>query len=287
MKICTKCNTKYDDSVEYCMNDGTKLVEQKHENAHSDEAKKQQDDEKARAREEGKKQAQYERMVEEREREKEEKEKSAKTRKIIAIAVIGTLIVFGIGFWMASSMFSDPTEDNNNTPTTEIDVTRPRVSSSPSATPTPLPTQVVIEEPRIEENTVNVQPPAVVKQDVGNEVEDWQTATETEKYDELADKYAPEVTYYGRKMKREDVIKERQKIAAQYETLDINRENMEVTPSSDGKSARVVFYREWDFVGDNKRDKGKAQTEMIFQNFNGRWLIVSQRDLKQYPSNEQ
>ena len=67
-----------------------------------------------------------------------------------------------------------------------------------------------------------------------------------------------------------------------YDTININIDNVKVTPDASGERATVVLDKEWNFEGAEKFSSGKVQQQLTLNKIGGRWLITGEKDLKIY-----
>jgi hypothetical protein len=63
--------------------------------------------------------------------------------------------------------------------------------------------------------------------------------------------------------------------------LDISISNLKVQLDMTGQSAAAVFDKKWRFEGDGV-SRGAVQQEIKLRKVDGRWLIISERDLRVY-----
>jgi hypothetical protein len=206
--------------------------------------------------------------------------KKSNTAAVVLLSVLGTILLLGIGgvgAWLyfrnskpqvAVNINAAPQnrQSNSNAVNQNVNLATP----SPAATPTAQP-------------TLKPEEAKAITSDVKNVVDDWKDSTENLDLDTHIGQYADTVDYY--KAGRVNVARvraDRSNAFAAYETININIDNVKVTPDASGEKATVVLDKEWNFEGVEKFSSGKVQQQLTFGKIGGRWLITGEKDLKIY-----
>ena len=167
--------------------------------------------------------------------------------------------------------------NSSNTSVPNISNSNANANSTPtqSATPTPKPTL----KPAEIENS---------KKEAESLIYGWKTAAENNNLDTNLSNYAETVDYYkGGKIGKAKLKASKEPAYKKYDSIRIDVSNMKVTVDPTGEKATVTFDKEWDFNGVDKDgngvfNSGKVQQQLILNKFNGKWKIVSEKDLKVY-----
>jgi len=134
--------------------------------------------------------------------------------------------------------------------------------------------------------TVNPTPPPVdepaVKSEVSKQVYSWKSALESRDLNTYMGNYAGTLDYYTKRGVSYSFVRaDKARAFASFSSMSSDISNMSVSTSSDGQTATAVFDKAWTFSG-TKTSSGKVRSQLIFRRTNGRWLIISERDLKVY-----
>ena len=96
-------------------------------------------------------------------------------------------------------------------------------------------------------------------------------------------KYASKIDYYTRRgVSRGFVRKDKSKAFSKYTSIKSKFTKINISIRENGTKAIAIFDKEWDFSNSQKRTTGKVRSRLIFRKIGGKWLIVSERDLKVY-----
>lgn len=88
--------------------------------------------------------------------------------------------------------------------------------------------------------------------------------------------------YYGESGRdKGHVLADRQRAYQRYNTIQMDVDNIKVTPESQ-ESATIVFDKSWTMRNDKKTSTGSVQQEIHVTKIGGKWLIDSEKDLKVY-----
>jgi hypothetical protein len=269
MKLCPTCKTQYtDDSLTYCLQDGSRLVEA--ELSMSGETKT---------------------IIRDRDSQIGSSFSSAPPKKSMApmfaaIAVIALVFVIGVvalGAWLllrdrsSSANNSVTNNQNGHAVNTSLDnktstpVPLPsataNTNSKPSPTPSPSPT---------------AEDPDSIRSDVTHRVNDWKAAVESLNIDAVMRNYASTVDYYRHGPSSADFVRS-DKIRAfeRFNSINVNISNLNVQSDSTGEHATAEFDKEWTFQG-VRTTSGKVRSQIKLTKIAGQWLITGERDLRVY-----
>lgn len=292
MKVCPTCQRTFDDSQNFCLNDGTPLTaaevplesETVVTNRPSVVNAGMSNYEPQPAP------SQYTPPVEERPK--------SRTGLIVALTALVTLLLVGVGvggFWMltrnrqtaqVNTNLAKPSPANSNRPANANSAANSNLNSnasvvSPNAnsvnnsnanlapSPTPQP-------------TLSAQESKAVRSEVTSVLDSWKSALESRNLSGHLSYYADSVEYYNSRYNRSQIMSDKQRAFDIYDEIEVNTSNVRVTPDPAGDKATVVYDKEWTFSGEEKTNEGKVQSQLMLQKIGGRWLITGERDLKVY-----
>jgi hypothetical protein len=287
MKVCPTCQSRYtDDTLLYCLQDGSALVSDESQNpaptvAYTGEletvVKNRQADTSSHSQEP---QTHVQQMGGT--AEYQTQPKTSNTALILIIALLAMILVFGaigIGAWLYFSKGKPETVDININPP-ENKKTNTNVNSA--AFPSPNVSKTPFEE---KPPTPNVNPEEV-KREVANTINSWKSLAESRNLSAYMNNYADTIDYYNKKGASISTVRaDKQRAFTIYDTLEINLSNIRVTPDASGETATAVFDKEWYFEGDANSSEGKVQTQLRLRKIGGAWKITSEKDLKVYYTN--
>jgi hypothetical protein len=119
------------------------------------------------------------------------------------------------------------------------------------------------------------------REEVADEIDAWIGSTEEMDLAGLMDHYGDRVDYYNSKgADQEQIRADKVRAFSLFDTIDMNVSNITFASVSDSRIS-ATFDKAWTFEGD-RVSRGKVRQQLIFENVGGRWLIVSERDLKVY-----
>lgn len=303
MKICPQCQTTYtDDTLQFCLQDGTKLnfvtgssqmptatwndepqtvVRGEHQQMRIDLPQQQttpppQD---------------YSTTPQ---TSFQPQEKSGSKLWLVALLgiffflVIGGLGAAGAWFYFNSGQTTivqnntNAVSNSNSTNSNAANIANTNVNANANtnvATPTPKPT---LKPAEIE----------TAKKEAESVIYGWKSAAEAHNLDTNLSNYADSVDYYkGGKIGKAKLKASKEPAYKRYDSIAIDISNMKVTVDPTGEKATVTFDKEWDFSGVDKDgndvfNTGKVQQQLVLNKFNGKWKIVSEKDLKVYYSDK-
>jgi hypothetical protein len=214
----------------------------------------------------------------------------SKTGLVILLGLLLLLVIGGIGgvgIWMYLNPGGTTGQNNPNTNLQNSNPSNTNVSNTnstdnsninlatPTATPTPKPT---------------LKPAEIdaAKKEAESVVYGWKTAAENHNLETNLSNYADTVDYYkGGKINKSKLKASKEPAYKKYDTIDIEISNMKVSVDPTGEKATVTFDKTWDFSGIDKNgnevfNSGSVQQQLIMNRINGKWKIVSEKDLKVY-----
>lgn len=131
--------------------------------------------------------------------------------------------------------------------------------------------------------TLNPKEADAIKSSVKDVIEDWKDATENHDLDAHLANYADTVDYYkGGKVGLAKVRADKERAYSMYDDIDISIENLKITPDAAGETVTAVFDKKWDFQSSEKSNTGKVQQQLTFSKVGGAWRITGEKDLKVY-----
>lgn len=297
MKICPHCqNTYTDDSLQFCLQDGAKLnsvssTSQMPTAEWNDEPQTVVRNENPQMRINLPQQQTPPPQTYTTSPQTDFQTEPPRKSKAWLFALLGLLFLFVIGglgvagVWYYTNQGQTTVVQNNtntvsNTNSTNTNVTNTSNNNAnstptPTATPTPKPTL----KPAEIENS---------KKEAESVIYGWKTAAENHNLDTNLSNYADTVDYYkGGKIGKAKLKASKEPAYKKYDSINIEISNMKVTVDPTGEKATVTFDKEWDFNGVDKDgndvfNSGKVQQQLILNKFNGKWKIVSEKDMKVY-----
>lgn len=307
MKICPHCqNTYTDDSLQYCLQDGTPLNNyapaSENPTANWSESKTLVAPRQPAVRYDTQKsvsQGWQENQEPVFSSEPLEPEKS-NTLKIVLLTLLGMVVLFTIGgvaafvIWKNSRREVAANVSNNNKPVNvKTPVTNKNANANSDdnmnansnlntninanvnvATPTPKP-------------TLNPEEISETKENVENAIDDWRSSYESLDLEYAMGYYADTVDYYNSgRVGIGRVRADKQRAFDSYDTIKVNVSNLNITPDPTSDKATAVFDKEWTFENSEKMNSGKVQQQLQLTKVAGKWKITSEKDLKVYYVNK-
>ncbi|CAN5343360.1 hypothetical protein BH10ACI1_BH10ACI1_33190 [soil metagenome] len=193
------------------------------------------------------------------------------TAQAVWLTIIGMLALFGAGFgawFFIGNRQPEVVENINNNSTNSNHSPTPKSSTNSNTNKqTPSPTLKIDSEQ--------------IKSEVSSTINDWKAATEAGDINSCLNNYAETIDYYGKQKSRSAVRADKQNAFNKFDSMSISLTNMRITPDANGENATAVFDKEWVFTGE-KFYAGKVQSQYQFVKSGNRWLISSEKDLKVY-----
>jgi ketosteroid isomerase-like protein len=289
MKICPTCQTRYqDDTLSFCLDDGTPLVVGPQ--ADTPTVVLGEPETFVARSGYGPHSAQPSEVTRVQSFEQQQPPKSgSNTALVVTVTVLLMLLLFvaiGVGVLLYINS-GGPTITNVNT---NVAIPPPNLNSNFNsnlpvtntyAPPSPLPTV------SMPSNTNTVErPPAVTddgqsRSEISRLVNSWKSSLESRDLEGYMDNYASTLDYYTRSgMSRSAVRADKARAFNNYSSMRVNISNMSVTSDGPGL-ATATFDKEWTFSG-SSTSSGKVRSQLKFREIGGKWLIVSERDVRVY-----
>lgn len=314
MKICPHCqNTYTDDSLQYCLQDGTRLNDYKPTEAATAvwDNSETESETVVKPRQpvagyETQKSVSQQYLPPNQETvfiaESPKPEKS-NTLKIVLLTLLGMVVLLAVGgvagfvIWrnsrdketavnvnakpvntktpVANKTVNANLSDNTNTnASVNTNLNTNTNVSSNVPTPTPVP-------------TLNPEQSAQVREDVGIVIDDWKSSYESLDLEYAMSYYAETIDYYNAgKVGIGRVRADKQRAFDAYDRINFNISNLAVTPDASGDKATAVFDKEWNFENSEKTNSGKVRQQMQLVKSGGKWKITGEKDLKVYYINK-
>jgi hypothetical protein len=203
---------------------------------------------------------------------------------LVLLLTIGGIGGAGVWYYLnskpdISGITNTNNSKDNNILNTNISInanenTNPN-SNVNTATPTPKPT---LKPAEIE----------AAKKEVESTLYGWKSSAENHNLAANLSNYADTVDYYkGGKINKGKLKASKEPAYKKYDSITIELSNIKVVTDPTGEKATVTFDKEWEFSGIDKDDNdvfnaGKVNQQLILNKINGKWKIVSEKDLKIY-----
>jgi hypothetical protein len=194
----------------------------------------------------------------------------------IALTVL-VLAVAGLGAWL---LFGNR-ESGGTTGNVRVD----RTTSTPTPAASPLATSTPVASPTPGPSPVNV---AVLRKEVMEALNGWAQSSMERDIDAQMSYYADTLDiYYTKTNVSASVVRaDRRRAYDAYSTLDIELSNAQITPDTTGQLANALIDKTWNFEGDEKASSGSVQQEIRLAKRDGRWLIIGEKDVQVYYVNK-
>lgn len=298
MKICPVCRTTYDEFQNFCLNDGTPLV-----NAATEPQQVQplEPDTVVQPNEPSTvvnppaptnvsgRQTNYGQtnlpqqppiIV----------EKSSGTGKIVALTALVTLlfaVLIGGGAYLVwlnrnrqtaqvnvNQNSAKPKNTNSSTVSNSSNANLPNLNANTNANVAPSPSPV----PTLSNTQANQ-----IRKDVNAAIDGWKASTEDRDLNTHVGFYAPTVDYYnGGRVPADKVRSDRQQAFDTYPNIEIEISNVKITPEPSGDKATAIIDKAWRFENEEKVVEGKVQQQLMLEKLGNRWYISGEKDLKVY-----
>ena len=225
--------------------------------------------------------------------------KPRSTTSVVAVTVVATILLLGIGgvgAWLilkdknSSSGGTEPPRAGNISTNTTSSNTDPSTKNSNTtvviATPTVTPIQTPTPYATPSPTPQNTDTATTARKEVMQALNSW-AATMNGSLDAHMAYYASTLdTYYM----QSNVSAERVRayIApafAKYDTRDVKLTNMQIEVDPSGTSATATFDKTFTFSGDSVYS-GSGLNRFWLEKISGRWLITGEKDLKTYYINK-
>jgi hypothetical protein len=197
---------------------------------------------------------------------------------IIPVTIAATVLVLaalGLGAWLL--LGEKQSGANGNTRVEKQNTTtNTQTRSSPAASVTP-----VASSPTPTPSPVNV---AAVRKEVMDALNGWAESSMERDIERQMSYYADTLDiYYTKTNVSASVVRaDRQRAYDTFSTLDIELSNVQITPDATGERANVILDKTWNFEGEEKSTSGSVQQELRLAKIDGRWRINGEKDLQVY-----
>ena len=261
MKQCPVCGTQYtDDTLQYCLQDGSPLagVPAEEETVIS-----------SRSRFEAPATRRLDRPG-----PPAAPAGRSKTPWIVLATALATLLLVGIGgaaLWFYTKQ--------NRAPNVATDTKPVGRDAAHTPAPTPSPARNSNANGTANANSRPAVDPAAVRRQVTSTVNEWKENTESLDIDSLMGQYAERADYYNTSgASREAIRRDKERAFSSFDTVVLEISGLSIEVDDTGETATAEFDKEWEFEGE-RSSRGKVRSQLKLRKTNGRWLIVSERDL--------
>lgn len=287
MKICPSCETQYtDDTLQFCLQDGTPLVNTEDQTAAPTVAFTSEPETFAEENRQTNR-MQFQTADDSPPSEvtkiaaRPAEAKKSNTLLIVAVTALTMILLFsaaGIGAWLYFANQQASSNPNSNFSGNRTPAEKEKVlPSSPAENIKTENSPTVRETPAPDFN------PEEVKKEVSEQVDSWASALMSRNLSAYMSHYADTVDYFNKRDTGIAAVRaDKQRAFNLYDLFEIEVSKMRVVPDASGETATAVFDKEWYFEGDEKTSEGKVQTQLKLRKIGGTWKITSERDLKVY-----
>ncbi|HSK74377.1 MAG TPA: hypothetical protein VK892_21940 [Pyrinomonadaceae bacterium] len=289
MKICPNCQNKYtDDTLQFCLQDGTPLVNSQSRISGFDDA----DDAETRVRN-----SQEPMHFDLRDSQRNlppqvvpipSQTKESSSILVVLLTTLITILLFGGGIaaWFylkngknESAQKANPSAQNRRTVNANLD-------ANTNAAIFPLPENSEKPNSKSKEEPISPPPnfnPEEERENVKDTINSWKSLTESRNIAGYMRSYADRVDYYrSSNASRDFVRQDKERAFADFDSIDIDINNLQVTFGSDGATAIAEFDKKWEFEGEEKYSAGKVRQQLQLRKVGNQWLITGERDLRVY-----
>jgi len=206
--------------------------------------------------------------------------KTQSTVTVVALTVIATILLLGLGGAGAWLLLRDKSDNkngatntaragsdsqNNASPSSSTNRNGAKASSSPS--------------PAASVSTVDV---AAARKEIAGTLNAWADSIKSKDINAHMKYYAATLgTYYSRSNVSADVVRaDRERAFSKYTTLDIQITNLKIEIDPNGQRAVATFDKSFDFRGE-KNFSGSGPNRFSFEKTGGVWRITGEKDLKE------
>lgn len=199
----------------------------------------------------------------------------SRTGLIVAV-VVGVVLLLLVGAGLGALVFMRNRSAVTVNVNTASQPSSPTPAPKPTATPTATPKASPSPSPK---NSVKNDQIAA---DISSQIEDWASSLSARDLDGLMENYADKVDYFTKPgISRSAVRADKERALTLYDEMDVQVSNISVLSNDEGTSATATFDKEWRFTGENTSE-GKTRSQLDLKYSNGVWLITAERDLKVY-----
>ena len=226
--------------------------------------------------------------------------KTRNTSSVVALTVVATILLLGLGGLGAWMLLKDNQSGNSNQGNTGTDSgrigntntgttpdrtpdspgdntnTQPSITPTPTAQPTPTP-----------QTTPTVTDMSVARKEVASALNGWRQTMTNPDVDAHMSYYADVLhTYYN--ASNVGVSRVRNNVArafSTYSAFDVQISNLQIEFDPSGQKAVATFDKTFEFANSEKRYTGSGLNRFWLEKIGGRWLITGEKELKTYYSN--
>lgn len=192
---------------------------------------------------------------------------------IIGLALIGTILIIAIFIIMQKNQIATYGPVSNST------YNSPGVIRVNNFTNNPVSSNN--SRPRVIDSSELTS----ARQEVSDALFRWKSDAESLNFSDYMSNYADTVDYYrAGKSARSRVANDKQRAFRLYSSIQIELNNIQITPASEGNKATIIVDKSWNFKGNQKATEGEVQQQLLMAKINGRWYITGEKDLKVYRS---
>lgn len=283
MKICPSCQNRYtDDTLQFCLQDGTLLVRAENQ-ASADNA---------------------EIFVNSNPRERinfnlrddltpqvvplPAQTKESNSALIILLTALITILLFGgaVAAWLYFQNKNDETVKNINPSNSNRRATNANLDANTNASIFPLPEDTEKPSPNLKEEPTAPPPdfdPEEERDAVKDTIDSWKSLTESRDIAGYMKNYADRVDYYrSSNASREAVRQDKERAFVNYDSIDIDIDNLQITFGPGGNTAIAEFDKKWEFEGEERYSAGKVRQQLQLRKIGDEWRITGERDLRVY-----
>lgn len=202
-----------------------------------------------------------------------------------SVTAILAICFIGIGVWIF--VYKGSPYDNSNLLLANANT---QTSNKTMSTPIPQATRPVVSNMPSDMSNANTTAPvdtAQIKTDVASRINTWKSNAESLDLNSYMSNYAGTVDYYNKRGANQSFVRaDKQRAFSKYDSIKINLTNLTVTPNANGETAIAVFDKEWDFSNADDSNSGKVRQQLTLKKVSGQWLIAGEKDLKVYYVNK-
>lgn len=294
MKICPNCQNRYtDDTLQFCLQDGTPLDSLETPNSAqifvSDEAETR-----IRSQQEP---IHFDLRDSQTRSSRENlppqvvplpaQTKESSSILIVLLTTLITILLFGGGIaaWFYLKNGKNEIARNTNPSIQNRRTVNANLDANTNAAIFPLP-----ENPEKQNSKSKEAPtpppnfnPEEERENVKDTIDSWKSLTESKNIAGNMRSYADRVDYYrSSNASRDFVRQDKERAFADFDSIDIDINNLQVTFGSDGTTAIAEFDKKWEFEGEEKYSAGKVRQQLQLRKVGNQWLITGERDLRVY-----
>lgn len=207
------------------------------------------------------------------------------TAVIVGLTVVATILLISLGSLGAWFFMRGKNDTQSNTartgnnqnagPTSQSNNRGAQTNSSANSNAASNPT------PALKVNE------AAVRQEITDLLNGWTAATRARDLNAFMSYYADtlDVYYNNAGVSAGSVQADRRRAFNMYSTIDVRLSNIKITPEATGQKATATFDKYWNFEGE-KFSSGSVQQRLWFAKIDNHWRITGEKDLQVYYVNK-